>query len=39
MYFQKQLHVTEILIITYIFFVNLPLTLTNEPLITCQSIS
>jgi hypothetical protein len=29
----------EILIITYIFFVNLLLTLTIEPLITCQSIS
>ena len=31
--------VTKILIIAYIFFVNLLLTLTNHPLIACQSIS
>ena len=34
----KQLTVKKI-IITYVFFVNLLLTFSNEPLITCQSIS
>jgi hypothetical protein len=29
----------KILIITYIFFVNLLLTFTNQPLIACQSIT